>query len=280
MRPIRNLLVALTAVVCLLSGFTHATAAETQKYQVPAQLKKYGLDPKAIKEMPIDGLVAYEAKNGKVMYISLNGRYVFTGQVTDLWAKQKLSNADEVSRSIDAIPLKTMGISFGEMGALTIGHGPHVVNVVTDPTCPACAKLNKLMIGLEDKYTFKVLALPALGGTSRDLSKRIACEKDRNQAANALLNETANMLPRPTNCDLAPYKQALLFADYIGVREVPFIIAPNSQVSRGLPKDLEEWLGDNSSFIPKTTGSSMHPTTRIPETNGRLLQALKDKSEE
>lgn len=280
MRSKRNLVVALTATICLLSGVAQASAALSQKYQVPVQLKKYGLDPKAIKEMPIDGLVAYEAKNGTVMYISQNGRYVFTGQVTDLWAKQKLSNADEVSTSINSIPLKTMGISFGEMGALTIGHGPHVVNVVTDPTCPACAKLNRLMVSLEDKYTFKVLALPALGGASRDLSKRIACDKNRKQAAKALLNETADSLPRPANCDLDPYKQALLFADYIGVREVPFIIAPNFQVSRGLPKNLGKWLGDNSTFVPKAQDSSTKTAEGNPDVKDRLLQALKDKPEE
>ncbi|MBU2952241.1 disulfide isomerase DsbC N-terminal domain-containing protein [Marinobacter sp. F3R08] len=236
---------AITVVGTLLMISCGVSASNPQK------LKQMGLTPKSIVQLPIDGLVAYETENGGLFFMSSDGRYVFSGgQVSDVWNGSVLKTGTDASRSAESIPLENMNIDFDQLDALEIGTGNKVVHVITDPACPACKKLGDQMHQFTDEYTFKILALPALGRMSEDMAKRIACESDRDAAAQALLNGTANQLPAPENCNLDAYKQALLVADYIRVREVPFLIGPNDLVNRGLPKDLGGWLQKASSFLP------------------------------
>lgn len=215
------------------------------------KLSERGLNPKSVVEMPIDGLVAYEAQNGKVFFMTSDGRYVFSGgTVADVWNGSVLETGEDIRISSNTIPLENMEIDFDMLDALEVGNGDKVVHIITDPACPACKKLADQLPEFTDEYTFKILALPALGEISQELSRRIACETDRDAAAKALLNGTANQLPAPENCNLDAYNQALLVADYIRVREVPFLIGPNDIVNRGLPKDLGGWLKEASSFLP------------------------------
>ena len=214
--------------------------------KIPESLSKDGLDPSRIIEMPVNGLLAYEAQNGSVIFMSMNGRYVFQGKMTDVWSAKKLISSEQILESAHSLPFETMGVDFDEYGALTLGYGPKIVHVITDPLCPACTKLNRAMQDLKDQYTFKILVLPALGGQSVDLSARIACEPNRKKALQAFLDKESDQLSLPKNCNFDAFKTASVVSDLIGVDAVPFIIAPDSSVNRGMPKDLEAWLSENS----------------------------------
>lgn len=250
---------AITIASTLLMISSGASANNAQK------LKEMGLTPESIVEMPVDGLVAYETENGGLFFMSSDGRYVISGgQVSDVWNGSVLKTGQDVSHSAQSIPLENMEIDFDQLDALEVGTGDKVVHVITDPACPACKKLNDQMQEYTDEYTFKILALPALGKISEDMAKRIACESDRDAATKALLNGTANQLPAPENCNLDAYKQALLVADYIRVREVPFLIGPNNLVNRGLPRDFDGWLQKTSSFLaPQNDTQATAPSGNV-----------------
>jgi thiol:disulfide interchange protein DsbC len=226
------------------------------------KLKEMGLNPKSVTEMPIDGMIAYEAQNGEVMFMTKDGRYVFSGTASDIWNKKVLETGADVMQSAHTIPLAQMEIDFDQLGSLTLGTGSKTVHVITDPKCPACKKLNDQMQELTNEYTFKILVLPALGEMSRDASKKIACTQDRDEALSAFLDNRVDELDPPQNCNMDAYKQALLVADYIRVREVPFLIGPNDFVNRGLPKDLEGWLAETSSFISTSEPANVPPRTQ------------------
>lgn len=262
------------AVVFVFSVNAHANSFE--------KIKEMGLGAKSIVEMPIDGMVAYVAENGKVFFMSSDGRYVFSGgSVTDVWNGTPLETGGDIQRSARTIPLESMEIDFDKLDALSIGTGSKTVHVITDPTCPACRKLTDLIPEYGDEYTFKILALPALGKRSEEITKRLACQSDRELAAQALLDGTADQLPAPKNCNLDAYKQALLVADYIRVREVPFLIGPNNVVSRGLPNNLQSWLEESSTFLSDMsvqdgTGAGQAPVGPVSSDslNQRLREAL------
>src|SRR5690554_3819289 len=196
-------------------------AQETTGIEIPESYKDKNIEPKTITEIPVESLMAYEAKNGMILFMSKNGRYVLKGELTDIWAKQRLFTSEQIARSASEIPLDTMGIDFNRLGAFTYGTGHDVVHVVTDPACPSCAKLNQQIQKLGDKYTFKILVLPALGEESVQLTKKISCEPDRAKALNALFTKTAHTLKEPENCNFDPMKEAAVTADLIGVDAVP-----------------------------------------------------------
>lgn len=277
----------LILVTALVSLGSLASANSFEK------LKEMGLNPKSVTEMPIDGMIAYEAQNGEVMFMTKDGRYVFSGTASDIWNKKVLETGADVMQSAHTIPLAQMEIDFDQLGALTLGTGSKMVHVITDPKCPACKKLNDLMQELTNEYTFKILVLPALGEMSREASKKIACTQDRDKALSAFLENRVDELGSPQNCNMDAYKQALLVADYIRVREVPFLIGPNDFVNRGLPQNLEGWLAETSSFIstpepvnvaPQTQPSGAEPNksasagqslNSINSLNNRLRESLK-----
>ncbi|WP_166255991.1 disulfide isomerase DsbC N-terminal domain-containing protein [Marinobacter salicampi] len=248
---------ALVAALAVLSSLASANSFE--------KLKEMGLNPKSVTEMPIDGMIAYEAQNGQVMFMTKDGRYVFSGTASDVWNKKVLETGADVMNSARTIPLAQMEIDFDQLGALTIGAGSKIVHVVTDPKCSACKKLNDQMQDLSSEYTFKVLVLPALGEMSREASKKIACTQDREAAAKAFLANQVDDLDLPQNCNMDAYKQALLVADYIRVREVPFLIGPNDFVNRGLPQDLETWLASSSSFITSPDPANATEPSETPD---------------
>ena len=236
----------LKCLILLLVAFTQTGLAQEK---IPVSLSKEGLDPSRIIEMPVNGLLAYEAQNGSVIFMSKNGRYVFQGKMTDVWSAKNLISSEQILESAHSLPFETMGVDFDDYGALTLGYGPKVVHVITDPLCPACTKLNRAMQELKDQYTFKILVLPALGGQSVDLSARIACEPNRKKALQAFLDKESDQLPLPNNCNFDAFKTASVVSDLIGVDAVPFIIAPDSSVNRGMPEDFEAWLSENSGNV-------------------------------
>lgn len=283
----RNIFTGLAVGLVMLASSVPAAASKaTNSFE---KLQEMGLNPKSVVEMPIDGMVAYESQSGEILLMSSDGRYVIDGVISDVWDKKVLQTGADMLRSAHSIPLSEMEIDFDQLDALTMGKGSKVVYVVTDPLCSACKKLNDEMQSLTDEYTFKILALPALGDMSREVTRKIACETDREKALKALLDGTADKLPAPQNCNLDAYKQALLLADYIGVREVPFLIGPNYKVNRGLPRaGLEPWLNSESSFISTTSQVKPRPAPQIrsaipvsndaqaPQTlNDRIRNAIK-----
>nr|WP_172962428.1 DsbC family protein [Hydrocarboniclastica marina] len=236
--------------------------------------------------MPVQGMVAYEAQNGSLVFMSKNGRYVFQGKVTDVWAANELISGEQVYESTSTLPFETMGVNFDDYDALTLGTGSRTVHVITDPLCPACAKLSEAMVELKGEYTFKILVLPALGGKSADLAARVACEKDRERALQALLEKRTEELPSPQNCNFDALQSASLVSDLIGIDAVPYVVAPNGKISRGMPKKINEWLSENSD-AKAVAGQPMSVTSLIdnssPEQasgtgttiNQKLLNALK-----
>lgn len=279
----RNIFKSLAASLAMLAAIGPATAGTpVNSFE---KLQDEGLDPKSVVEMPVSGLAAYESQSGKILFISANGRYVIDGVMSDLWDKKVLQTGDDLARSAHSVPLAQMELDFDQLDALVLGQGSKVVHVITDPMCSACKKLNDEMQHLTDEYTFKILALPAFGEMSRGATRKIACETNRDKALKALLSGTIDDLPDPESCNLDAYNQALLLADYIGVREVPFLIGPNDQVNRGLPKKgLGKWLNSQSSFMAAKGQSKPAPrpatsaakNAQPPKTlNDRIRNAIK-----
>lgn len=260
--------------------FSVSSQAAEERSKPMEKLKELGLDPESVVEMPVNGMMAYQAKNGTMKFITKDGRYVFSGPVTDLWARQELEDNTDIEMSAHTVPLDSMGIDVDLLDPLVVGEGDKVVHIITDPLCPACKKLNDLLPEYADEYTFKILALPALGDRSRPTARKIACETDREKAVQALLSGDYDSLADPQNCNLDAYKQALFLADYIGVREVPFLIGPNDIIQRGLPRDFGQWLASASSFIRDTgaeesDSDKAEPVQSTESLNDRLMNSLK-----
>ncbi|WP_099360019.1 DsbC family protein [Aeromonas dhakensis] len=203
-------------------------------------------DPRAAKiedivKLPINGVRAVQS-DGQIMFLSENGRFVISGQIYDLWNKKPLNTMSQMRDVAERLHFKNMGMDVDTLNTISMGQGGKEVIVFVDPRCTVCHKLMDESKSLVDEYTFKFVVIPALGAESNRLAKGLYCAKDKTNALDAFMNNTLASLPSKETCDPAQYDQTLLTAHLIGIKGVPFVVAPDGRVSKGRPKNLKSWL--------------------------------------
>lgn len=199
------------------------------------------MDIREIIPLPINGMSAID-NAGQVVYASSNGRFVFIGQMYDLWKGSSLNSMEDIQQAATRIYLDGLQLHPSDLNTVTFGNGPIDITIFTDPLCEHCHALANEAKAYQDDYTFYLVVVPALSDESERLSKRIHCAQDPSQATDALLNGTIDLLATRENCDLEGYDKTLLAAEILGVDGVPFLIHQDGRVNRGRPQHLEQWL--------------------------------------
>jgi thiol:disulfide interchange protein DsbC len=184
----------------------------------------------------------------RVLFVSANGRYVFTGPAWDLWHGAKLESLEEGARLAERIDLERLGLEPRSLGALDLGGGKRDVIVFVDPRCPHCRDLLSQLPGLVEDYRFRLVPLPVLGPDSEAAVARLGClaERDPAGAREALLADRLDTLPVLEGaCGQAAGQRTLVTAQLLGIPGVPYLIAPDGRLQQGVPADLEAWLERN-----------------------------------
>lgn len=213
---------------------------------VQASSKLEITDPRSAKiedivKLPIKGVRAIQS-DGQIMFLSENGRFVFSGQIYDLWNRKPLNTMTQMRDAAERIHFKSMGMDVDTLNTVSMGNGNKEVVVFVDPLCAVCHKLMDDAKHLTDEYTFKLIVIPALGDESNRLAKNLYCAKDKSHGLSALMNNTLGELSQKENCDIRQYDQTLLTAHLIGIEGVPFIVSPDGRISKGRPTNLKSWL--------------------------------------
>jgi thiol:disulfide interchange protein DsbC len=181
----------------------------------------------------------------RVLVVSANGRYVFTGPAWDLWHGAPLDSLETAERLAGRIDLGRLRLEPGALGALDLGEGKRDVVVFVDPLCPHCRGLMARFPGLAPRYRFRLVPLPVLGPDSEVAVARLGCvaETDPSAAREALITGSLDGLPEPTeHCGQSQAQRALVTAQLLGITGVPYLIAPDGRLQQGPPDDLERWL--------------------------------------
>lgn len=227
----------------LLTAAFIAAAAPAALFAAPIELPDVSaLQIGGMIKIPVKTMQAVESK-GQILFVSENGRYVFSGQMYDLWAKEKtLSTMGQIKASAERLNLKAMGVDIDALNTMVIGTGGKEVVAFVDPKCAICHKLMADSKKLGKDYSFKFISVPALGDESNALSRRLFCAADKAQRLDAFMNNGIKTLPQQAKCDMAGYDRTLLLATLIPVEGVPMVIAPDGRTSRGYPANLSKWL--------------------------------------
>lgn len=133
-----------------------------------------------IKPSPAKGI--YEARvGGQTVYVSADGKFLFTGDLIDLDTRTNLSERGRDKQNSAAIA------QLGTDKMIVIGPDKprHVVTIFTDVDCPYCAKLHLEVPalnkeGVQVRYVF----FPRAGLDSESFRRSVAvwCAADRAQA--------------------------------------------------------------------------------------------------
>jgi len=238
------------AVLAVLTGLPVARAAETDapaSVQAPGALQTMLEGIHGTQRLPVAGVQMIDA-GGRVLFVSDNGRYVFTGPAWDLWHGVKLGTLADGARFAERIDLARLKLDPAALGALDLGTGDADVVIFVDPLCPHCRSLIEALPSLTERYRFRLVPLPVLGADSESAVVRLAClaEQDPDAARESLRTGNVSTLPEATGtCGQAQAQRALVTARLLGIRGVPYSIAPDGRLHQGAPDDLAGWLEGN-----------------------------------
>ena len=192
-------------------------------------------------ELPITALKAVE-KNGRIVYVSEDGRYALQGQLIDIWHKKPLDTLEEIQYSAEHINLDVMGIPIDQLNRITIPGGPGRVVAFVDPECSHCEQFIRQAEKRTALYTYQLIIVPALGPHSNALAKRLFCTSDASDALTLFKEKRLDELPLKKDCDTTYYEQTLVMAELLQIRAVPYFISPSGRFRAGMQDDFWDWL--------------------------------------
>jgi thiol:disulfide interchange protein DsbC len=236
---IMNLLSKLVACTIAVGvyGFAQAETREVppEISQFTSELRNGLKSVDAMKKMPIASISA--VKVGKrLLFVSENGRFVWTHPPIDLWNAQTISSFEDTA-NLDRIDFSKLGVRFEEMPSLTFGTGKKEVVLFVDPYCSACHSTLKEMEGLASEYHFKIILYPVLGEPSVAMSRKLISMKNKDEAVKVLINqETSKVADVPQGGNLQMFQRVLLLGRLMNFQGVPVIVGPNGTVTNGLPQ--------------------------------------------
>ncbi|HGM7876876.1 TPA: DsbC family protein [Pseudomonas aeruginosa] len=204
-----------------------------------------GIKDDVISPLPINGMVA-AMKNGKLAFVSDNGRFVFRGTVYDTWSQKNIESLQDAEEAYKTIDIKKTKFRVDDLNPLTIGSGDKTVIIFTDPFCPSCHVL------LDDVkktpgYTFKVVYVPLLGDDSSKVVRAMVCNKDQSSARKVMLGESKPLSivgkEEVPGCDSSAIAKRIVSAHMFGIKGVPFMIRDDGLIRLGYDKGgLAKWL--------------------------------------
>ncbi len=178
-----------------------------------------------IKNSELDGFYEVVLTNPQidVLYISLDGRYVIQGAITDIELMTNLSTKrinSERKNILNSIDENNKIVFKAE-------NERYIVHVFTDVDCPYCAKLHSNMQGMNSLgITVKYLAAPIkqLHPNAQSAMEKIWCAED---TAIAMHNyKTNRYLPNSPDC-INPVEEQLAISRQLGVNGTPSIFLEN-----------------------------------------------------
>ncbi len=193
-------------------------------------------------EIPGLYLVTMKMQDKNVpIYLDGDGLYLFTGNIIRIKDRKNLT--EEHYQRLNLVDTSNIPLD----DALTLGSpdATQQIIVFTDPHCPYCSKLHKVLheaVKLNPDLAFHTKLIP-LKKSSKKISQTIICNKSMEQLEMAFSGQS---LPEPS-CETDAIEENLKLAQKLGIRGTPTLILPNGKISPGYRTldELLELIGKN-----------------------------------
>lgn len=199
--------------------------------------------------LPAAGMVAIE-KNGKFAVISDNGRFLIQGTLYDTWSQKELKTLEEAKVAANYIPIDKANMGFADLAPMPVGTGEKAVTMFSDPACGFCKEvIDEARTSLPEGYRLDVLMLPLLSDRSVTRTTELLCAEDKAAAWKAAVQGDLNtpLAQKPEGaCEVDVIGKRRLTAQFIGARNVPFLIRDDGLTREGKPAEgLRAWIENN-----------------------------------
>jgi len=247
--------IALLIIVASIWSQANATESSTKPStdsEMTAEVRDIMRSVDEVKRLPVTGLSMIKTGD-KMFLITDNGHFVVAGnfKLVDMWQGKIISSIAD-TKDIDKVDLRKIGLNPEELSVFSIGTGKKEVTIFVDPQCDYCHDLIGQLEPLAKDYKFRLVLIPVLGKESAEISKKLICNKDKDQSLKALIAKDYSKLPAVVRqegaCDLKPLQKAVVATKLLDIKGVPFIFLPSHNTFKGgaksfktlLEKDLED----------------------------------------
>lgn len=198
------------------------------------------------KDFPLRDLNFIRTKGDKTYLISKDGRYVFQGELFDVWNGERIDSLQEFKRLSDRIDMQHLGIEPSRMFTLDIGSGEKTAYIFVDPNCSHCHTLVRDLVdsdGMGGKYQIKVVPVTVLSKDSFKKAKKLfaVAEKDPQKALDIFLEGTYDKV-KAGEGKFPALKYNVLVATALSIENVPYLVNPAGFIHIGVPRDMRTFL--------------------------------------
>ena len=213
-------LIAAVAIVALVAGGS-AMAANRPR----------------IEPLPITGLLRVQSADGSVVYMSTDRRFIFRGEMTDLW-----TGADTAQGlPSNQVDLDRNGVSIDRI-SLAVGSGPQPITAFVSPECEPCRAVLEMMLDAKalKAYRFRVVLLDTTASGAR-ANAVVWCSSNPAEALRAVYLEGRQ--PRSAakagaECDRLGLEQGRAAAQLFGIAQLPMLVGADGLGHIGVPSSL------------------------------------------
>lgn len=197
-------------------------------------------------KLPLRDLNLIRTQSGMTYLISSDGRYVFQGDLVDVWNGTRIKSVKEFNALSDHINFKHIGIKPDKMFTLDQGTGPGEVYIFADPNCGICHKLlakiraSKLIL---NRFHVRTIVTPVLKPSSLPKAKKLVSMADKKpgDALSAFISNTIETKEAP-DTKITGINYNLLVAKALSIHNFPYIINPRGRIHIGMPDDIYLFL--------------------------------------
>jgi len=198
------------------------------------------------KDFPLRDLNFIRTKGDKTYLISPDGRYVFQGELFDVWNGERIDSLQEFARLSGRMDMQHLGIEPSRMFTLDIGSGEKVAYIFVDPNCSHCPTLVRDIVdsdGMDGKYQIKVVPIAVLSENSFKKAKKLSAvaEKDPQKALDIFLEGSYDKV-KTGEGKFPALKYNVLVATALSIKNVPYLVNPAGVVHVGVPRDMRTFL--------------------------------------
>ena len=244
----------ITIVIMLFGCNSHNKSPEQIKTELAKSIP--GITKiDAVNKSPIRGV--YEVAVGrKIFYVTMDGKYLFFGNIVDPVTKTSIT--EQRTQDLSKIDWNQLPL---DLAVKTVnGTGERKLVVFSDPDCPYCKMFEKQVAPMLLDTTIYTFLFPlAMHPNARIDSNAIWCSKDRTTTwVNFMRNGVA--LPVGAKCDTSDLDKVYkVGTDLVQVEGTPTLILSNGQILPGmLPHDqLIEQMDKANGNLPKKVASKV-----------------------
>jgi hypothetical protein len=190
-----------------------------------------------IEPLPITGLLRVQSADGSVVYMSTDRRFVFRGEMTDLWTGADTALGMPTNR----VDLDRNGVSLDRI-SLGVGSGRESMTAFISPECEPCRALLEMMLDPKALKThrFRVVLLDTTPSGAR-ANAVVWCSSNPVEALRAVYLEGRQ--PRSAakagaECDRLGLAQAHAAAQLFGIAQLPMLVGADGVGHIGVPSSL------------------------------------------